>query len=259
MKTFKLTFILLMFLAAISCKKTDDSASLAVTSDQAADMAAGSLSENSFGLTSVTDNLAANAQVVASVKPGSQTVNAATGGHTHQECGTTLKDSLTNSGTNSSVSFSYFLKFARTLNCNSNQAPDNLYNVIAFHGNYDGPHIISADAGSATFTIAGLSLSANSYVVNGEYKRTGSFTTKSTPPLTGNSNIDIVVTNLTLSKSTRIITSGNATISVTGSTPKKGAFSYIGTLLFNGDGTATLAINGNNYNINLSTGIRTKA
>jgi hypothetical protein len=256
MRTFKFTFILLLLIGALSCKK-DSTATTAVTTDQAADIAAGSLAENSYGLASISDNVAANAQVVASISTSRQTVNSS-GAVTHQACGTTLADSLSNSGSGSSVTFSYFFKFARTLNCNSSEQPDNLANVLTYHGNFDGPRLTSANTGSATFTIAGLSPTALSFVINGEYKRTGSFQSKVGNDLSGNSNIDIVVTNLTLSKTTRKIASGSATISITGTTSKNGAFSYTGTLVFNGDGTATLTINGTAYNVDLSTGIKTK-
>jgi hypothetical protein len=256
MKTFKFTFILLLLIGAISCKK-DSTATTAVTTDQAADIAAGSLAENSYGLASISDNVAANAQVVASISTTRQAVNA-TSAEGHQACGTTLTDSLSNSGTGSSVSFSYFFKFARTLNCNSSEQPDNLANVLTYHGNFDGPRLTSSNTGSATFTIAGLTPAAPSFVINGEYKRAGSFQSKVGNDLSGNSNIDIVVTSLTLDKTTRKIASGSATISITGTTPKSGAFSYTGKLVFNGDGTATLTINGTAYNIDLSTGITTK-
>ncbi len=258
MRTFKFTFILLLLIGAFSCKK-DSTATTAVTTDQAADIAAGSLAENSYGLASISDNVTANAQVVSGSTTASttrQTVNSTGAGH--QACGSTVTDSLSNSGSGSSVTFSYFFKFARTLSCNSNEQPDNLANVLTYHGNFDGPRLTSTNTGSATFTIAGLSPTALSFVINGEYKRTGSFQSKVGNDLSGNSNIDIVVTNLTLSKTTRKIASGSATISITGTTSKNGAFSYTGTLVFNGDGTATLTINGTAYNVDLSTGIKTK-
>jgi hypothetical protein len=259
MKTFKLSIIALVLLGAISCKKTDgNSAANTVTSDQAADIAAGSLAANSYGLTSVSDDIAVNAQTLASINTGSQTVNSLGTATVHQACGTTLTDSVTNSGTNSSVSFSYFLKFARTLNCNTNSQPDNLANSVSYHGNFDGPNLTSTNTGSAIFKIAGLTTTAANFVVNGEYKRTGSFQSKIGNKTSGQSSVDIVVTNLTLTKPARKIASGTATIAITGSTTKNGDFSYTGTLLFNGDGTAILTINGNAYTVNLLTGVKIK-
>lgn len=258
MKTIKLSIILLLLLGAFSCKKTDNSATSSVSTDQAADIAAGSLAANSYGLTSISDNIASNAQVVASINTGSPSVNSV-GTSDHQACGTTRVDSASNSGTNGAVTSSYFFKFSRTLSCDANNQPDSLANNLIYHGNFDGPNLTSSNSGSAIFTISNLSPTALSYLINGDYKRAGSFQFKTGDKLSGQSNVDIVVTNLTLSKPSRKILSGNATIAVTGSSSKNGAFNYTGTLVFNGDGTATLTINGGAvYTVDLSTGARTK-
>jgi len=61
-----------------------------------------------------------------------------------------------------------------------------------------------------------------------------------------------------LHKPDRTIESGTATFTLTGATPKKGNFSFAGSLVFNGNGTATLTINGTAYSIDLTTGLKTK-
>jgi hypothetical protein len=259
MKTFKLSLILLLMLGAFSCKKDSTSSNTAVTTDQAADIAAGSLAENSQGLASVTDDIAVNAQGISSVNTGGLTINS-TGQSTssvHQACGTTLTDSVTRSLTIDSVSINYFFKYSHTLNCN-NSVPDNLVNILTYNGSFNGPRLSSSNSGSATVTIAGLSPTATNFVLNGEYKRSGSFQSKVGNKATGNSNVDIVGTNITLSKPNRKILSGSATISITGTGPKGVAFSYTGTIVFNGDDTAALTINGNAYTINVINGYRTR-
>ncbi len=70
-------------------------------------------------------------------------------------------------------------------------------------------------------TIAGLTQTSANFVLNGEYKRNGSFQSKIGNKATGNSNVDIVGTNITLSKPDRKILSGSATISVNGTGPKR--------------------------------------
>jgi hypothetical protein len=253
MKTLKLTLIAALLLAVGSCKKTDTSG--AVTADIATDMAAASLSQNSFGLTSVTDNVIVNAQTLNSINTGGQAVNSVgtNATTTRQACGTTLADSVSNSGSNSSVTFSFFIKYLRTLNCNTASQPDNLVNAITFHGNYDSPRITSTDAGSANFTIAGLTTNATNYVINGEYIRKGSFTSKVDTKATGSSSIDIKVTNLLLSKPGRAIVSGTATITISG-TSAKGTFSYTGAITFTGGTTASLTVGTVLYYINLLDG-----
>jgi hypothetical protein len=257
MKTFKLSLILLLMLGAFSCKKDSTSSTTSVTTDQAADIAASSLAENSGGLTSVTDDIAVNAQGISSVNTGGLTINS-TGQSTssvHQECGTTLTDSVTKALTIDSVTVNYNFKYTHTLNCN-NSVPDNLVNTLTYSGSFNGPRLSSSNTGSATVTIAGLSQSAANFVLNGEYKRSGSFQSKVGNDATGNSNVDIVGTNITLSKPDRKILSGSATISITGTGPRGNSFSFTGTLVFNGDNTATLTINGTVYTINVITGYR---
>jgi hypothetical protein len=246
MKKFKLSLVAMLLLAAVACKKTDNSASVTgnVSSADAADLVAGSLSLNSNGVANVSDDATLTASSMTAM---------------HLSCGTTKSDSVSRHSTStvSPYTYSYNLKYSYTLNCNNN-VPDNLSSSLVYSGSFSGPHISSTNSGSAIFTVAGLSPTANNFVINGEYKRSGSFKSKIDTAKAGNSNIDIVVTALTLRKPARTIASGTATISITGNVPKKGNFSYTGTLVFNGDGTATLTINGTVYTINLTTGERVK-
>ncbi len=253
--TFKLSLVMLLMLGAFSCKKDSNSSSKSsVTTDQVADIAAGSLAANSEGFASVTDDIAANAQGVSST--GKVNINS-TGLATssvHQECGTTLTDSVTRSLTIDSVSLNYFFKYSHTLNCNTSNQPDNFANALTFHGSFDGPRLSSNDSGSATVTIAGLTQNATNFVVNGEYKRDGSFQLKIGNKASGNSHVDLTVANVKLSKPGRKIVSGTGTIAVNGTGPKGGTFSYSGVIVFNGDGTATLTISDAVYTVNLASG-----
>ena len=255
MKNFKSSIIVVLLLAAISCKK-DNSTTGTVTTDAVADMAAGSLASNSNGVASLTDAIGANAQAVTSIGTG-QTINSIGVASVKQACGTTLADSATNAGSADSVTWSYFVKYTHTLNCNANEAPDNIVNTLAFHGDYSGPNISTTGTGTANATIAGLTVNATNFVINGEYKRAGSFTSKVGNKASGNSNVDITLTNVTLSKPERKITGGTGTISVTGTSPK-GSFSFTGTIVFNGDGTATLTVSDASYTIDLHTGFRVR-
>ena len=257
MKTLKLSLVLLLMLGVFSCNKDKSTSSSTVTSDQAADMVAGSLAENSGGFATVTDDIAVNAQGLSSVNNG-LTVNSVgqSTSSVHQACGTTLTDSVTRALTLDSVSINYSFKYSHTLNCNSSSLPDNLINTLTYSGTFNGPRLSSSNTGSATFTIAGLTTNATNYVLNGEYKRDGSFQSKIGDKVSGNSHVDIVGTNILLSKPDRKIVSGNATITVIGTGPKGNSFSYTGTIVFNGDNTATLTLNGTGYIVNLITGYR---
>jgi hypothetical protein len=259
MKALKLTLIVPLLLMAISCKKSsNNSISTSITTDEAIDMAVSSVSVNSFGFATVADNVSANAQSLNAIKGGGQAANSVgTNSTVHQLCGTTLTDSLNFTGNNSSVTFSAFYKYTRTLNCNGTNQPDNLVNVVTFKGNFDGPRLSSTDAGTSTVTIAGLTPTAANYVINGAYVRRGAFTSKIGNKASGTSTVVITGANVLLSKPARTIVSGSAVITVTGTVPA-GSFNYAGTLVFNGNNQATLTIGTSVYVVNLLTGTYTK-
>jgi hypothetical protein len=260
MKNFKLSLIVLLMLGAFSCKKENSGSSgSSVTTDQAADIAAGSLAENSNGFASVTDDIAVNAQGINSTGSNLTLNSTQATASVHQECGTTLTDSVTRNVTLDSTTVNYFFKYSHTLNCNSNSEPDNVIDTITYNGSFDGPRLSSTNSGSAKAKIAGLTSTATNFVVNGEFKRDGSFQSKIGNKASGNSHIDIVGTNIILSKPGRKILSGTATITITGTGPKGNSFSFNGTIVFNGDGTATLTLTGGaSYTINLLTGWRAR-
>ena len=252
MKKIKLSFLAVLLLGAVACNKSNTTLpgqqshlTTNVTSDEAADMVANSVSLNSNGVANVADDA---------------TLNATTLIKANATCGTIKSDTISRqSVVGAATAYSYYLTYNYTVNCNSASQPDSLMSSLIYTGSFNGPNLSSTNSGSSNFSISGLLPTATGFVINGEYKRNGSFKSKIDTTNAGNSNIDIKIAALTLKKPGRFIVSGSATISLTGIVPKKGAFSYTGTLVFNGDGTATLTINGTVYKINLSTGARIRA
>jgi len=213
-----------------------------VTTDDAADIVAGSLSSNSNGIASV----AADATVNASVIYGA-----------HLKCGTVRSDTISRQGgSGTPFSFSYKLTYNFMVDCNSGSQPDSLSINLTYSGSYSGPNMSSSNSGSSIFGVGGLLPTDTAFVINGEYKRAGSFSSKVDTADHGNSNVDIVISSLTLKKPGRMIESGTATFNITGTGPHKGSFSFTGNIVFNGDGTATVTVNGTVYTINLENGDR---
>jgi hypothetical protein len=242
MKNVKFYVLVLLLAAAVSCKK-DDNGSVKikgnVSNDEAADMVAASMSSNFNGVAGVSGDVTVSAQAFVNV---------------HLACGATKSDSVSRSYNGSQVSYNYKLKYSYTLNCNSNNVPDNLSSNLTYSGSYDGPSIASSNSGSSSFTVAGLASAATNFSISGEYKRDGSFKSKVDTTNAGSSHIDINVKSLVLTKPNRKIASGSATFTITGNVPKKGDFSFTGSIVFNGDGTANLTVNGTVYIVNLETG-----
>jgi len=243
MKKIQLIFAAMLLLGAVACRKNSSSLPSVnnnVSNAEAASMVAGSVSLNSNGVASLA---------------GDATLDATNIGNTPNACGTIKSDSISRqSSAGASVTYSYNLKYNFTVDCNSASQPDSLSSTLTYSGSFSGPNLSSSNAGSSVFTVNGLLPTATDFVINGEFKRAGSFSSKVDTTNHGNSSIDIVINSLTLLKHSRTIVSGNAAISVTGDVPKKGSFSYTGTLVFNGNGTATLTLNGTVYIIKLDTG-----
>jgi len=249
MKTFKLLMTALLLTGAVACNKYGTLRSVYngpgnFSNGNAADLIAGSLAVNSNGVAIVSSNVAFTSQSLADQ---------------HMACGTTKADTVNQqSAAGASTTYSYNSTFSYTLNCNSSNQPDSTSTSSVYSGSYSNSNYSSSNSGSSIFTTSGLAPASTQAVVNGEFKQAGSFQSKTTATNMGNHNIDIVLKSLTFTKATRQIASGNATIAVTGSTPSQGSFSYSGTLIFNGDGTATLILNSITYKIDLNTGIVTK-
>jgi len=211
-----------------------------VSNSDAANMVANSLSVSTNGVVNIV---------------GDVTLNAASLARAHAGCGTTQADTISRqSPAGSSTTYTYNLKYNYTVNCGNNNKPDSLLSSLIYSGSNSSSSMSSSNSGSSIFKVAGLDSAATSYIINGEYKSSGSFASKTDTASHGNNSIDIIFTSLTLSKPGRSITGGTATISVTGDTPKSGSFSYTGTLVFNGNNDATLTLNGKTYKINLYTG-----
>jgi len=241
MKTLKASVIILLFTLG-ACKKTSDNSAL--TTAEAADMIATSLSANSNGLTTNSADMTLNAQAVFDLNIG---------------CGNTKTYTFTRQNpVGDTITYNYALNYAYTLNCNSNNLPDNVTGTSTETGTFDGPRLAANGTGSSSFRVAGLTPTATVYVLNGEYKRSVTYTSKIGSKNTSTAVVDLVVTNFTVSKSTKVITGGSAVLTITGTSTKNVTLNFSGSVTFTGDGKGTVTINGVVYIVDLITGQYTK-
>ncbi len=245
MKNVKLFIPIMLLLGATACKKSLDTAhptfTGSISTNDAADIAAGSLSLNSNGVANIASDAALNATVMDD--------------DDRLKCGDMRSDTVSRqSSPGAPYTYSYKSTYNFMVDCNASSQPDSLSSNLTYAGSYSGPNMSGTNSGSSIFGVGGLLQADTAFVINGEYKRAGSFSSKTDTAKHGSNSVDIVISGLTLKKPTRMIESGTATIAITGTVPGKGSFSFTGTLVFNGDGTATLTINGNVYTINLETG-----
>ncbi|MDB5030369.1 hypothetical protein [Mucilaginibacter sp.] len=244
MKKPLLLLIPFIFLAFASCKKLGVSSTADVSVEDAANIIGSSLASNSSGLTTTQSDVALSSQALFSNSSG---------------CGITKIDSASRqSASAAETTYAYKEKFTNKLNCNTNNQPDNVTSSLTYAGYFNGPKVFITNSGSSNFTIAGLTPTATVYAINGTYKSTGNFKLKADTTKNGTVNIDIVIKNLIITKATATtpagITGGTATAAISGSTPKKGAFSFAGALTFNGSSLAILTLNSTVYFVNLITG-----
>jgi hypothetical protein len=241
MKTLRLTAITCLLLGAmVSCKKGSNSSQPNSNStDEAADLVTASLSTSTQGALSGTTDITVSADAKLNVDT---------------TCGVTWADSVNRTvPLGSQYNYSYKAKYTYTYNCGTSPS---VTTTSAYSGSFVTPNLASTFAGSADFTIGGINRLSPDYTINGEYKRSGSFQSKTDTSFEGTHSVDITITNLVLVKPLRIIKSGSASFTISGDMPKRGAFNYTGTIVFNGGDNATLTVNGQAYIINLAS--RTK-
>lgn len=229
---------IVLLLAVGACSKNNDNATASISTDEAATIMANSVSSGSGGMASASVDVAVNAQLTFNANPG---------------CGGTKTYSFARQNPQgASITYSYSFNYTYTLNCVSN-VPDNVSSSATSTGSFDGPNLSSTDAGTSTFNVAGLAASSTAYTLNGEYKRTGSFTQKTGNMYKGSSNVDIIVSSLSIPKTGGTIGSGSANFTLSG-TSNNGAFNFTGTITFVGNNQANLTLNGTAYVVNLLTG-----
>lgn len=229
---------IVLLLAVGACSKSNNGASASISTDDAATIMANSMSSSSGGLVSASADVSVNAQLTFNANPG---------------CGGTKTYSFARQNPQgSSITYSYSFNYTYTLNC-VNNTPDNVSSIATSTGSYDGPNLSSTDSGTSTFKVAGLASSSTAYTLSGEYKRAGSFTQKTGNMYKGSSNVDIILTSLSIPKAGGTIASGSANFTLSG-TSNNGTFNFTGTITFVGNNQANLTLNGTAYVVNLLTG-----
>lgn len=167
-------------------------------------------------------------------------------------CGETFDTTVVRNYSSAHFTAAYTSNWNWTLNCNDLNIPLSLDFNRQSQGEYETPRMESSDNAEGSWTVSNLTLGAN-YILNGSYSRQGSQTSKVRQQNSFTSSIEIAVAELNFSKADREIVSGSATFILTGSgTGGNVNFTHQGSIVFNGNGTATLTVNGNSYDIDLN-------
>ncbi|TFF39635.1 hypothetical protein [Mucilaginibacter psychrotolerans] len=221
-KLFSIT-ALSIAMALSSCKK-DSTAGNAVTEDEAAEVMVQAVDPASGGLALQTTA----ATTIALTNSSSA------------KCGVAKDSTITGTGSTATRTYSYNLSWHRLLTCGVGSIPSKLDFTFTGGSTYSGPRMSSDDNSTGAFTVTGLELGSSEYVVNQTYTRKGTQQSKVRKNRSFSSTVNIITTDVKVSKATQQITSGTGTVKVTGTASTGETFSYSATITFLGSKKANI-------------------
>ncbi len=236
----KPVYLLIIACAFVAGCKDNNDATPAVSNEEAADMIASSIASSSGGLTLVVDD----AVLTTSANGSART----------QACGYTDSNTLTKTnGAGAVVTYSFSFDYDYALTCSAG-SPLKMTADVAYLGSLDAPRMAVDASGAALLDVTSLDAAEDNYLVNGSFDRKGSFVSKVRNQNTSQSTIDLTLTNVAVDKTNRMITGGEASLTITGTVTGKGDFSFTGSIVFKGNKQADVTINGSKYSVNVETG-----
>lgn len=238
LKSFGLLALLALFAFTTSCDRDNEETPdvVEISEDDAVDVIEGALTMDTEGLVSEIENAAEVADKYAE--------------KTLSPCGETFDSTFTVSQANAFIDASYTNTLEWTVFCNNAEIPVNLDFSRESQGSYETNRMESFDASSSLWNLDNLIL-GTAYVLNGDYSRSGSQTSKVRNENSLTSTVEMTVTNLSVDKGTRRIESGTADITVSGTSSTGHNFSFEAEVIFQGNGSAIVVVNGNSYEIDL--------
>jgi hypothetical protein len=255
-------------IAYTACKKSNTTpADPSVTADVVAGQMATNLNQSLFGglgAFDLSDGLSAPTNIgVHSSNVGggltagfTQPLNAKMTGSfsSTATCGlaidTTVNFSMTSNGSTAAIKGSMKFNYLCTNSLPSGfTTNDNLTITLAspsINLSYNVGEIMTVTSTDPTNYNANIS-------VTGSLNSDGSYHYNTGTKRSGTSVFDYTLTSLVISPVLGDVVSGNASFNTSGTGPK-GVWSYKGTIVFNGNHTATVTISGKVYHVNLQTG-----
>lgn len=164
-------------------------------------------------------------------------------------CGETSDSTFLTTINESWITGTYENALTWGINCNGN-IPISIFYGRQMDGNYETERMISDDLSSSDWLMESL-LTGPNYIINGRYERNGTQESKVREMRTFSSTVVLEVEDLNVDKGEKQIVSGIATFTLSGTVNNEATFSQTGTIVFLGDGTANIIINGNTYTVDL--------
>lgn len=164
------------------------------------------------------------------------------------DCGTPGDTSFQRSSTAGPVNYNYLFNLDWLINCNNAGIPQGAQVGVAGNGTFNTQRWSGNDVTTGALVFTGLNPQATAYTVNGSYTLDGGLTgnlRNIDPSL--NVEITVNLTDLTIRKSDRFITGATGTVVLVATNARGRTETVNGALVFNGDGTATVTVNGFSY------------
>lgn len=227
-----LTFALFVALFTFaSCRKDAEEIVALLTDSEAAEIAESAVAERTAGATMPTIDMS---EILAAIP---------------QTCDVPGDTILQRTGGVAGTSYNYSFTLDWLVDCNDFGIPQSASVDVTGAGTFSSAHWSGNDQCTGDLAITGVAPSATDYVVNGSFALTGSMTGSlrhNDPTLTVNTTVNL--SNMTVRKSDYVITGGNGTLVITASNAQGNSQTVNGALVFNGDGTVTVTINGHSHN-----------
>jgi hypothetical protein len=227
------TLLLCLFLAT-SCSKDETSSSTNdVNEEDAAEIITQAVDPNNGGIV-LNLELAATLSI-SNVNPAN--------------CGVSKDSTVTRSYTGTNRSYQHNFSWNRLLTC-TGTTPSQYAHHISGTGKYTSTRLTTNDQATADLTLTGLDPASTQVTINHTYTQTGNKQSNIRFERSFTSTLVQKATNIKVDKATRQIVSGTTDVTLTGTGPNGGTFSYAATLTYLGNRKANLVFkNGAAYNI----------
>jgi len=234
-----LSYLVITVFSLTSCTNDDDSiASETLTEEEAVELVEASLQKNTGGLNETTKTYSEDLTTDITL---------------NEVCGILYEETFPYTYNGNFITANYIIVWSYQMSCNTLNIPETAEFNATSSGVYTTRRIESNDVSQSSLSVSGLQPTSDTYLFNGNFKREGNQQiTLNQNTRSVNSTVSLEITNLTVDKENYEIISGNGTVELTGSTNQGNSFSFEGSIIFNGNGSATLTINGNGYEININ-------
>ena len=242
----KATLLLFVVAAGISfgvtsCSKDDDTKQTpGVTQDQAATV----VSQTIINQGGITEQLNTATLAVSAMEARQA------GGKLSDFCGKSTDGSTSGAGSANGITFDYKLSWLYSLAC-TGDVPTEF--TFKFNGktSIETEKFKTVDTCYSNYKLRGLGATSTAWEISQTFDRAGSFVSKTADLPSFTSAVHYESVNIKVSKETKQIVSGTATVKITGADSKGNAFKYEGVITFQGNKKAVFTINGgSNFNLN---------